>query len=93
MHPQGKYIRRIARITAFGCLKFEFMSIAVSSYLYGHRAGYTSLGQLSTAVNPYPNPLLFLMAGVFIGLLALFQTSKTIRVTSFADEHSASIRW
>ena len=78
--PRRKYIRRIARIIAFGYLTFGFMSIAISSYVHGHRTGYTSLGQLSTAANPHPNPLPFLLAGVFFGLLALLQTRKTIRV-------------
>ena len=78
--PQGKYIRRIARIIVFGCLTFGFMSVAISSYVNGHRTGYTPLGQLSTAANPHPNPLPFLIAGVFFGLLALLQTRKTIRV-------------
>jgi hypothetical protein len=78
--PRGKYIRRIARIIAFGYLTFGLMSIAISSYVHGHRTGYTPVAQLSTAANAHPNPLPFLVAGVFCGLLALLQTRKTIRV-------------
>ena len=78
--PRGKYIRRIARTIAFGCLTFGLISVAISSYVHGHRTGYTPFGQLSTAANPHPNPLPFLVAGVFFGLLAFFQARKTIRV-------------
>ena len=90
--PRGKYIRRIARIIAFGWLTFALISVAISSYVHGHHAGYTPLGQLSTAANPHPNPLPFLMAGVFFGLLALLQTRKTIKVYKLRQRASSGYR-
>ena len=57
----------------FGFLTFAFMAAVISSYVHGHRTGYAPLDQASMANHHYPNPLPFLLVGVFFGLLTLFK--------------------
>jgi quinol-cytochrome oxidoreductase complex cytochrome b subunit len=78
--PRSNYIRRTVRTIVFGFLTLAFMSAAVASYLHAHRTGYAPLAQTSTAAGHYPNPLLFLLIGVFFGLLAFLQARKIITV-------------
>jgi len=56
------------------------LSIAISSYVHGHRTGYTPFSKIPTTVHPYPNPLPFVIGGVLFGILALLQVRKTIRI-------------
>jgi hypothetical protein len=78
--PRSNYIRRTARTIVFGFLTLAFMTAAISSYFQGHRTGYAPLAQTSTATGHYPNPLLFLLAGIFFGLLTFLQARKMITV-------------
>jgi hypothetical protein len=90
--PRRKYIRRIARTIVFGFLMFAFTTAAISSYIHDHRTGYAHLGQASMAANHYTNPLPFLLAGVFFGLLAFLQARKTIKVHNLQRTHEESIQ-
>lgn len=78
--PRPRYIRRIMRAVVFGFLTFAFMAAAITSYAHGHRTGYAPLAQASFVTGHYPNPLPFLLAGVFFGLLAFFQVRRIFRV-------------
>jgi len=78
--PRKNYIRRTMRTIAFGFLTLAFMRAAVASYLHAHRTGYAPLAQASTATGHYPNPLLFLLVGVFFGLFTFLQARKIITV-------------
>jgi len=64
----------------FGFLTFAFMAAAIASYAHPHRTGYAQLAQASPGTGHYPNPLSFLLAGVFFGLLAFFQVRKIFKV-------------
>jgi hypothetical protein len=78
--PRPRYVRRIVRAVVFGFLTFMFMAAAIASYVHAHRTGYAPLAQASPATGHYPNPLPFLLAGVFFGLLAFFQVRRIFKV-------------
>lgn len=90
--PRGKYLSRITRIIVFGFLAYACLSIAISSYVHGHRTGYTPFSQISTTADPHPNPMPFVIVGVFFALLTLLQTRKTIRVRKRRQEASNQYR-
>ena len=85
--PRPKYIRRIVRAVVFGFLTFMFMAVAIASYVHAHRTGYAPLAQASSATGHYPNPLPFLLAGVFFGLLAFFQVRRIFKVRKLGRQH------
>ena len=85
--PRSKYIRKTVRAIVFGFLAFAFMAAAIASYVHAHRTGYAPLAQASTATGHYPNPLPFLLAGVFFGLLAFFQVRRIFKVRKLRGQY------